>query len=352
MRVIEDVSPFCVSELGLTFRVALAAIERGGQKIALILTESGDLVGLMTDGDVRRSLLNGSSLDDSAQSAININPLCCEPESLDQAKIQAIREGLDRVVLGRVGSPPKGVYVLDSVPVLDKAPPALIMAGGKGVRLLPLTIDTPKPLIPVAGTPIIHRILTSLASQGFTEIFISVNYLQEKIRDSIEDGSKFGLTVKYLVEEIPMGTAGAIGLLPKSGFPNGLLVMNADLVVDIDFASLVIEHLKSTNDLTMAVREHQTHVPFGVVRTTGSRVDEVVEKPTHSDLISAGVYCLSSNAVESVSSSPLDMPDLINQCIDRDMKAGVFQIHSNWIDIGSPEDLKRANNQVGQRSNA
>jgi len=241
------------------------------------------------------------------------------------------------------------LWVVDSV-VTDtkKMPPALLMAGGKGVRLRPLTYQTPKPLIEVAGTPVLHRVLNSLYKNGFEHVFLSVNYLAEKIEASIGDGSEFGLTVQYVREQEAMGTAGSISLVPDVQQFEDLLIMNADLIVDMDFHYFIKDHRESDNDLTVAVHEHVTQIPFGVVRMKDGLLTAVQEKPIYNDLVSAGIYCVSNRVTSQIANSPLDMPELINSSISRGQKVGAFSTHRSWIDIGNREDLSRASAFLGE----
>jgi NDP-sugar pyrophosphorylase family protein len=224
------------------------------------------------------------------------------------------------------------------------------MAGGRGSRLGLLTQKTPKPLINVAGEPILHRILKSLSSFGFQDIYISVNYLADQIIDSVADGKVFGLNVAYVFEDSPMGTAGAIGKIKGIEDFENLLVMNADLVADIDFSKLLDYHGQNHLDLTVVARENVTQVPYGVLKILNGFVQGVEEKPTYTDLISAGVYVLSKKIFGLIPNQAIDMPDLINMAAALGSRVGAFPIHLQWIDIGNPEDLDRAQQYLGDVS--
>ena len=343
MKLIKRLDKLVVCEDSLTFREAMEVIGRGSLQIAIIVDQDGNLTGILTDGDVRRALLLGASLGDLAYAAISREPTCVLDDSPDRARMAAARKELNHVILGSIGAPPLGVYVSEARSTDPEMPPVLLMAGGKGVRLRPLTLDTPKPLIEVAGIPILHRVLTALSNSSFTKVFVSVNYLGDQIEKSIGDGNEFGLEVEYVREQEPMGTAGSIGLLPDFATFQDLLVMNADLVAEIDFSGFLEEHRTSKNDFTVAVREHVTPVPFGVIRMNNGIVAGVQEKPNYSDLVSAGIYCVSSNLASLIPKGPLDMPDLINSAISNGRRVGAFPIHRSWIDIGSHGDLERAN---------
>jgi len=349
VRLIVDLQNLTAREDSLTIKAALEHIDRGAQQIVIVVDGDGHLRGVLTDGDIRRALLRGLSMQDSALAIMNINPVCTDDTLPGLAHQTATRHEVTRVVVGSIGQPPKGLWVVDSV-VTDtkKMPPALLMAGGKGVRLRPLTYQTPKPLIEVAGTPVLHRVLNSLYKNGFEHVFLSVNYLAEKIEASIGDGSEFGLTVQYVREQEAMGTAGSISLVPDVQQFEDLLIMNADLIVDMDFHYFIKDHRESDNDLTVAVHEHVTQIPFGVVRMKDGLLTAVQEKPIYNDLVSAGIYCVSNRVTSQIANSPLDMPELINSSISRGQKVGAFSTHRSWIDIGNREDLSRASAFLGE----
>ena len=348
MKLVADFQNLIASEDSLTIRGALEHIDRGAQQIVMIVDRDGCLKGVLTDGDIRRALLNGLSLQDSASAIMNITPVCTKETLSRLAHQTALKHEVTSVVMGTIGQPPNGLWVLDNfLTNKKKMPPTLLMAGGKGVRLRPLTYQTPKPLIEVAGTPVLHRVLDSLCKNGFEDIFLSVNYLAEKIEASVGDGSKFGLNVQYVHEKEAMGTAGSIALVPNVQKFEDLLVMNADLIVDMDFREFVEDPREQRNDLTIAVHEHVTQIPFGVVRIRDELVIAVQEKPTYNDLVSAGIYCISNRIVSQIENSPLDMPDLINTSISRGQRVGAFPTHRSWIDIGNREDLSRASAFLG-----
>lgn len=346
MNLNEKIEKLLVSSELLTLRAVMKVIDQGGFQIALVVDGMGNLLGVLTDGDVRRALLGGAGMEDSAIPHLNRSPICLGDKSSTKASALAARKDVKQIVYGEVGGKPKGIYVFDSHVMNDPRTPVLIMAGGLGTRLRPLTDSTPKPLIEVAGTPILHRIISSLSTNGFREIYISINYLGMKIRESIGDGSDFGVKVSYVEEDSPLGTAGSIGLLRNLDEFNNLVVMNADLVVDMDFSSLLEEHLLNERDFTIAVKEHTTQVPFGVVRINSGSVVGIEEKPSYSDWVSAGVYCISKEVLSRITKERLDMPDLINSTIEAGLTVGAFPIHMNWIDIGNPNDLTRAHYEL------
>ena len=340
MELLNSIDDFSVKEEELTLRSCLQAIDQGGVQIVIVVDNRGGLVGVLTDGDVRRAMLSGAKLEDGASPFINRKPVTLSGESSSMARQLCERHDVKHVILGAIGSSPSGLYRYKSMVI--KMPPAFILAGGEGIRLRPLTLEKPKPLIEVGGRPILHRVLESLSETGVNKVYLSLNYMGDKIEESISDGSRFGLNVEYVYEQEPMGTASPLALLKDLNDIEELLVMNADLLTSADLSSLVSHHREIGNHLTIAVREHLTTIPFGVVKSDNGAVSGIEEKPSYLDMVSAGIYCISKPVFPLVPTSPSDMPDLINAAVANGNNVGAFLIHQRWIDIGSPGDLQRA----------
>jgi dTDP-glucose pyrophosphorylase len=347
LELLISMDDFLVKEEGLTLRECLQVIDRGGVQIAIVVDNQGCLFGVLTDGDVRRALLSGARMEDGASPFINRNPVTLSGESSLMATQLCERHDVKHIILGAIGASPIGLYRYKSKAI--EMPPAFILAGGKGIRLRPLTLEKPKPLIEVGGRPILHRVLESLSEMGVEKVYLSVNYMGEKIEESISDGSRFGLSVEYVREQEPMGTSGPLALLKDLNKIEELLVMNADLLSNADFRSLVAHHRKLGNHLTIAVREHLTSIPFGVVKVDDGVVSGIEEKPSYLDMVSAGIYCISNPVFSLIPTSPSDMPDLINHAVANGNNVGVFLMHQRWIDIGSPGDLQRAQEMFKER---
>ena len=340
MELLVAMDDFLVREQGLSLRECFGAIDKGAAQLVVVVDHRDCLVGVLTDGDVRRALLSGASLEASASPYINRNPITLVSESSLAAIRLCEQHEVNHVILGEVGASPKGVYRYQ--PRALKMPSAFILAGGKGIRLLPLTLEKPKPLIEVGGRPILHRVLESLSEMGVHKVYLSVNYMSEKIEESISDGTRFGLSVEYVHEEEPMGTASPLALLKNLNDIEELLVMNADLLSNADFRSLVAYHRGQGNHLTVGVREHLTTIPFGVVKVDNGVVSGIEEKPSYLDMVSAGIYCISKPVFSLIPTSPSDMPDLINAAVAGGKIVGAFPIQQSWIDVGSHGDLQRA----------
>jgi NDP-sugar pyrophosphorylase family protein len=222
---------------------------------------------------------------------------------------------------------------------------ALVMAGGLGSRLRPLTDQVPKPLLPIGGRPILELILRQLRASGVEEVYISLGYKAELIRSYVGDGHRVGLRVRYVDEPTPLGTAGALGYV-KRDVHGPLLVMNGDILTKLDFRAFYQGHVDSAMTITLGVREDRYQIPFGLVETENGLVAKIREKPTQEYLVSAGIYVMSPEAIDSVSPGVrLDVPDLINDVVRGGGRVRYHVIRDKWIDIGAMEDFHRANEE-------
>jgi NDP-sugar pyrophosphorylase family protein len=225
--------------------------------------------------------------------------------------------------------------------------PVVIMAGGQGMRLRPLTQATPKPMLTIGHKPILERILDHCVSAGIRDVFLSVNYLASQIQDYFGDGSRWGLSIQYLEEVDPLGTAGPLGLLPEE-LAGSVLVINGDVLTEVDFRRIIEFHHVQAADATVALREFVVEVPFGVVSVEGVDVTEIVEKPSYRHFVSAGVYVLSRKIIDLVPPGrSLDMPDLIRAGMGERLPVKGFPIHEDWLDVGSFESLGEAREKHG-----
>ena len=344
MHLLTELEDFLVQGPNLTFRNVLSVIDKGAFRLALVVDSDGLLVGILSDGDVRRALLSGKALDDNAFTFVNRNPKCIPQASISLAESLAVSAGIDQVVVGAIGHKPMGLYVRGTSSTDIELPPVLLMAGGQGTRLRPMTLTTPKPLIEVGGRPILERILESLAYAGIPKVFLSVNYLKTQVMDLARELNHLGIDIVSLEEDEPMGTAGPISLIPDLTSFEKLIVMNADLLVDLDFRAFVRSHDQNSSAATIAVREHVTQLQFGVVGLSKGVVSGIQEKPVVTSLVAAGIYLLGSHALAQIKQGPKDMPDLLNDCISSGLRVDAFPIHQNWIDIGTPDDLEKARN--------
>ncbi len=322
----------------------ITAISAGARQIALVVDADNKLLGTVTDGDVRRGLLRGLTLEAGVTEIMNTSPTTAT-ESDDPREVieKAIPRSIHQVpVLGDDGSVIGLITETDLVQQDVTTTPVVLMAGGKGVRLYPLTADVPKPMLKIGDTPILEIIIRKLQAQGFREIYISVNYLANLIEDHVKDGSWLGVKVTYLHEDQPLGTAGAMGQL-RGKLTEPFVVMNSDLLTNVDLRQLVRFHKKAGAKATLGVREYQFQIPYGVVNIEGTEVESISEKPIHRSMVSAGIYTLDPWALELVPEGEYcDMPTLLDKMRLQGEKVAAFPIHESWLDIGRHDDLDQA----------
>jgi dTDP-glucose pyrophosphorylase len=330
-----------------TLRDVLQCIDRSGFEIALIIGDDETLVGIMTDGDVRRALLANVPLDAPVAPHMqrrftSVAPTAGRAEVIDlmQARIITqipITDGDGKLV---------GLHLLrDIIGVPARPNWAVVMAGGRGTRLAPLTDQIPKPMLRVAGRPILERIVLHLVSQGVRRIFIAINYLGHVIREHFEDGARFGAQIEYLTESKPLGTGGALSLLPEQ--PTApVLVMNGDLVTQADLGALLAFHESTEPAATVAVRKYFHTVPFGCVEVEGDRLVRLDEKPTLTRLVNTGIYVLSPALIRDLPrDQPTTVPDILGSAMNRGDVVRALEIDDEWMDVGQHHQLNQARGQ-------
>lgn len=330
-------------------RDALQVIDNGALRLALVVSEADVLLGTLSDGDIRRALIHGVPLSAPVSEAMNKRPRTV-PASTDGEKAFAMMDESDLLVIPVLGSEGQMVGLYSYKELLhakDKENWVFLMAGGFGTRLRPYTDQCPKPMLRVGGKPLLEIILESYLAAGFHKFYISVHYMAEAIKDYFGDGSRWNVTIRYIEEKDPLGTAGSLGLLPTVE-NRPLLMMNGDLLTKVDLAQLLRFHEENGSDLTMCVREYDFTVPYGVVETSGRHVTAITEKPVHRFFVNAGIYVLSPQVVARVGeNSKLDMTDLAERLVKEGCDVSVFPIHEYWLDIGRPDDFIRAQEEIG-----
>ena len=332
-----------------TIKEALQIIDTGAMRIALVVDSDERLLGTISDGDIRRAILKDSSLDAMIENVYFRTPTV--------ATINDTREDIINLCTS------KNIYqipVLDSdgkvvtVEILDKLlkgrnynNKVVLMVGGLGTRLRPLTDSTPKPMLPVGGKPILQTIVEKFASYGFVNIVMCIGYKPEMIQDFFGDGSKFGVNIEYVIEEKRMGTAGALSLLNKRLKPTeSFFVMNGDLLTNVNFEHLLEFHKEHKSKATMCVREYDFQVPYGVVNIEEGRIKAIDEKPIHKFFVSAGIYMLEPSALDDIPTEEFyDMPTLFEKLIVKDEIVTSFPLREYWLDIGRLEEYKKANDE-------
>lgn len=328
-----------------TLREAMETIDRAGCQIALVVDGDRRLLGTLSDGDARRGLLKGLSLVHKVTEAMHLGPTCARAHEDRQSILTTMRKsGLNQIPVVNAKGIVIGLQVMHdfiSSPVRDNW--VVVMAGGLGSRLRELTRDTPKPMLKVGSRPLLETIVRGYADQGFHRLYFAVNYKSEQIEAHFGDGSALGVEIRYLHEQQRMGTAGALGLLPER--PTApLIVTNADLLTKEDYGFMVEQHAESGADATMAVRDYEMQVPFGVIRECNGRIEAIEEKPVQRFVVSAGMYVLSPQVLDLVPREQyLDMPALFGAMIDRRMRTRCHHTDGYWLDIGRLPDYERAN---------
>ncbi len=328
-----------------SIRDALRVIDRGAMRIALVVDEDDRLIGTLTDGDIRRGLLAGMELNDAIESIYHRDPVTV---SVTDPKERIIELAVSRRIyqIPVVDEYHRVVRLaeIDHLIRKEKHPNTIIlMAGGEGLRLRPLTNETPKPLLPVGGRPILETVIRQFKKQGFSRFVICLNYRGKQIRDHFGDGSSLDVEISYIEEHQKMGTAGALGLLSSTpGEP--LFVMNADILTLIDFESLMDYHVRNGSAATMCIREYGMEVPYGVVRLDKSTIVSIEEKPVQRFYVNAGIYVLDPQTLTLIPKGvPLDMTRLFELAVERGLPTLSFPIREYWMDIGKHEDYERAN---------
>lgn len=325
-------------------RDAIQRIDTGALHIALVVGNENRLLGTVTDGDVRRGLLRGVSLDDPVERVMNRTPVTV---SVGEGRPEALRLMREMEIHQVPVVDPEGRVVgLETHDEWLSREPAetwvVLMVGGLGKRLRPLTDETPKPLLKVGGRPLIETIVQSFASQGFRNFFLSVNYRAQLFEAHFGDGEQHGVSIDYLHEDQQLGTAGALRLLPGRA-PGPLIVMNGDLLTSVDFRHLLAFHRAQGSVATMCVRDYNFDVPYGVALIEDHRLIGLSEKPRHHFFVNAGIYVLEPEALDLIPpDGAFHMTQLFQMLIDQERATTVFPIREYWLDIGQVADLERA----------
>lgn len=325
----------------------MKTINDNASGFVVIVDKDFKLFGTATDGDIRRGLLKGISLQASISEVMNSSPLTLPDESSTYERLQLMEE--KQISLIPIINDSGILISIESLNELRESHLkdnfVVIMAGGLGSRLGHLTKDRPKPLLPIQEKPILEVIVENIKKFGFKNIFISVNYKSHMIEDHFGDGKKLGLNIKYLKESKPLGTAGALKLVPKTNLP--IVVVNGDVLSKINLPLFLKHHEEKKLDASMCVKHYEYRVPYGVVEISDDgEVQKLVEKPIFSHLINTGVYILNSRTIEQIpEGESIDMPSLLESLLEKKFKIGSFQIKDYWIDIGQIEDYERAQNE-------
>ncbi len=341
---------------GKTLRTVLELIDSNGEGVVVVTGEDGAFLGIVTDGDIRRGLLTNADFNQPVGEYLKRKtgpgpdaPLTVLPDTPDPERLAMMdRYGVRHLPLVDREGKLVGIALRSDL-VLEQplAMRAVVMAGGKGMRLRPLTEKTPKPLLPVGNKPLIEHIVGQLRDSGVHNISITTHYHADQIQEHFGDGSGFGVNMQYTREEEPLGTAGALAYLPPRDEP--VLVINGDILTSVDFGAMLDFHREHASHLTVGVRQYDISVPFGVVEADGVRVSKLSEKPSLSFFINAGIYLLEPEVLKRIPKGQrLDMTDLIDEIMTDGLMVSSFPIHEYWMDIGQLGDYAQAQADAGQ----
>jgi len=314
-------------------------------KIVVVVNARGELEGTISDGDIRRGLLKGLDFNSPIESIIHRNALVVPPVLGRETVMQLMRVNkIQQIPVVDERQQVVGLHLWDEI----STPPVrsnlmVIMAGGKGIRLRPFTENCPKPLVLVAGKPMLEHIIERGKLEGFRHFVLAIHYLGHMIEDYFGNGEHQGVRIDYLREQSPLGTAGALGLLkPRPDAP--FVVTNGDVLTDIRYGELLDFHMRHNASATMAVRLHEWQHPFGVVQTKGVDIVGFEEKPIARTHINAGVYVLEPDALSVLEEgAPCDMPTLFERLQAKMKRTVAYPMHEPWLDVGRPDDLSLAN---------
>lgn len=333
-----------------SIRNVVEIIDQTGVGIVLLVDNKKRLIGTITDGDVRRALIRNINLDASANELLKFRPV-----EYSQPIVGSIRIERSKIIQLMKTRNLRHLPLLDDEgcvvelallselvePKLSIPLTAVIMAGGYGTRLRPLTENVPKPMLSAGGRPLLEQIVNQLSGNGIKKLYITTHYKPEIITNHFGDGSKFGVEIKYLHENEPLGTAGGLGMIKKRNGP--LLIINGDILTQLDYQTLFEFHKEHRADMTVGVRKYEVQVPYGVIDTNGLDITQLIEKPLLKYFVNAGIYLLESSALDYIPEHKrFDMTDLIEHLIKDKRSVISFPIREYWLDIGQHTDYEQA----------
>ncbi len=333
-----------------SIKEALKVIGDGAMKIVLVVDKSDKLLGTLTDGDIRRGLLNGLDLKSSIESIIFKTPTVAKNTDTKEMILKlALSKKLHQIPIVNESGKVIGIEEINElVKPNTKTNKVILMVGGLGKRLGSLTKDTPKPMLKVGNKSILETIVESFSSYGYTNIVMCLNYKSHVIKDYFGNGSKFGVNIDYVTEEKRMGTAGALSLL-KEKPEEPFFVMNGDLLTNVNFESIHEFYSSNNADALMCVREYESQVPYGVINMKNTKITSIDEKPMQKFFVNAGIYMLDPNILEHIPKNQFyNMTTLFEKIIEKNKNAISFPIQGYWLDIGRFEEFEKANEEYNQ----
>jgi dTDP-glucose pyrophosphorylase/predicted transcriptional regulator len=325
----------------------LRVMTRGGQKIVLIIDDQKRLCGIVTDYDIRVTILEHNPMDTPAKMFMNKNPMTVTASSSEKEIFASMQKSGHKVVpiVDENGRFISLHYIEEFARFVEpqkNRSTAVIMAGGLGERLRPMTNDTPKPMLHVGGRPILFTLLDQLLVEEFESIYVSVNYKSDIVVKAVSDIPRYKSRVQFIYEKKRMGTAGSLSLLPERP-PGAFVVINGDLLTSVSLPEMVSFHMLDENLITVALKKEDYNIPYGVADLEGTRIIGMKEKPAYSFFINTGAYVLEPSVIDMLPpGEPCDMTDLIDRALADDLRVGSFPVHEYWLDIGTPAQLEKA----------
>lgn len=310
----------------------------------VMVCEGRKIKGVLTDGDIRRALIDGALLTDPIERFYTRNFTAVTPEALRADVLELMQARvIEQIPIISEDGELMGIHTMHSILGHETKPNwAVIMAGGKGIRLGELTTDTPKPMLRVAGKPILERLILHAISYGIRNFYLAVNHLSHVIEDYFENGAKWGCTIEYLREDKPLGSGGALSLLPERP-ENPLIVMNGDLLTEVNISQMLAFHENHSFYATIGVHYYSHEVPFGCIQTDGKRIRSIEEKPLITKIINGGIYVLSPDAVRSIPADSLfPATQIFKVALEENKPCGAYPLDGEWIDVGMPKQLRQA----------
>ncbi len=348
-----QIDPYVIQPIA-TLRDAMACIDKNAKGIAFVVDAEFRLLGSISDGDIRRAILSGVALDlcvhvllEERLKTGGHGPITAGTGDSDADLLHLMNHHEIRQVpvVDAAGCVLRVAFLSDLVREYELPINAVVMAGGFGTRLRPLTDNTPKPMLPLGDRPMLELTIEQLKKTGIEHISLTTHYMPEVISEHFGNGDEFGVKINYVHEETPLGTAGALGLLNKVEGP--LLVINGDILTHVDFRAMANYHQKHKACLTVGVRRYDLQVPYGVVECDGARVCKISEKPQMPFLVNAGIYLIEPTALQFIPRGRnFDMPDLIQRLIAENLMVASFPILEYWLDVGRPGDYATAQEDV------
>ena len=328
----------------ISIKKALKVISNGAIKIAIVVDKKGKLIGTLTDGDIRRGFLKGLDLNSSIKSIVHKRPITAKKNEIKEKLLKiALSKKIYQIPIIDKKRKVIGVHIIDEfIKPYNKSNKVVIMAGGMGIRLRPLTNNLPKPMLKIGNKPILEIIINKIKKSGFKNIIISVNYKSNIIKDHFKNGDKFGVNIEYIHEKKKMGTAGALSLI-KAKLNKPFFVINGDVITNLDFEKMIDFHIQHESQATMCIREYNIESPYGEVKTDKENIVLIEEKPTHKVFVNAGIYILNPECINFIPKKTFDMPTLFKKLIAKKKKTVSFPLGEYWIDIGGFNEYKKAN---------